>query len=102
MLMFGSVDSKIKNHIGIFLLIVFMAFVPMLVSWLASSFGYILGCKINESGTDPCTVAGIPFGNILSGFFAIGWLSIATLPLGVILLLLWIAYTVYVFVLKSK
>lgn len=52
---------------------------------VASKIGEMLGCNINEGGTDPCYINGIGWGNILSATFSLGWLMLMTMPSGIIL-----------------
>jgi len=73
-----------KASINICIAITIYTFGPLIVSMLAGLFGACLGCNINEAGTDKCIRLGIPFGNFLNFFGVVGWLSIITLPTGII------------------
>jgi len=73
-----------KDAIIICIAITIYTFGPLFVSMLAGLLGFCLGCNINEAGTDNCIRLGIPFGNFLSILGMMGWLSIITLPTGII------------------
>jgi len=78
--------------IFIYTALFFLGFGPVLISILAFSIGKRLGCNINEAGTDPCIRNGRDWGKILNPMAVVGWLSVVTLPLGVMGA---ICYTVY-------
>lgn len=53
---------------------------------LASAFG----CTVSEAGTTPCLVGGADLGGLLTEMVVGGgWSMLATIPLGVVLLLVW-------------
>ncbi len=76
----------------VFLAIALFAISPFLSAILSSIIGKWLGCNINEAGTDPCLRWGVDFGKVLYPMFVMGWLSLLTMPIG---LLLGIGFTVY-------
>ncbi|WP_147929626.1 hypothetical protein [Neolewinella aurantiaca] len=67
---------------------------PALVAMLGFLLGNLLGCNINEAGTDPCVRNGVEWGETLSSMVVFGWLTIVTFPLAACAA---IGYTVYLF-----
>jgi hypothetical protein len=74
------------------LLVLILAFaIAPLVSvaiagWLAESNG----CTLHEGFTNPCMIAGTDQGGTLYFMFVLGWLMLATLPLGGGALIVWL------------
>ncbi|MDB4901620.1 MAG: hypothetical protein JWQ63_901 [Mucilaginibacter sp.] len=71
-----------------YLFILFFTISPFLGAFLANVIGNSLGCDINEGGTDECIRIGVPFGEVLNGMVAAGWLFFLTIPLGAIFLII--------------
>ncbi|MDD5629353.1 MAG: hypothetical protein PHU21_09830 [Elusimicrobia bacterium] len=65
------------------------AFLPFLLSLPGGLLGLLLGCAMNEAGTDPCVRFGIPFGDLLYPFTVLPWLAMITFPVGFGGLALW-------------
>jgi hypothetical protein len=70
-------------------LIAIAAGFPLLSALAAGSIANLHGCVLNEGGVNPCVIAGIDFGKALYSLGVLGWLAIATLPLGMGALVLW-------------
>jgi len=77
----------------IYLAITLFAISPFLLAVLADVVGDWLGCNINEGGTDPCLRWGFDFGKFLYPMFVMGWLTLMTIPVAV---LLGIGFTIYI------
>lgn len=71
----------------IYLIIILLASIPVISAGLASFISEYYGCTLNEGSEHPCQVLGHESGAILYSMFVFGWLAIATIPLGLILLL---------------
>jgi hypothetical protein len=65
-----------------------IAIAPLLVAMAAGAVGALFGCNINEGGTDPCVVLGVPLGGTLASIGIMGWFGVITLPLGLLALVL--------------
>lgn len=78
----------------IYLAIAFFAISPFLLAVLSDLIGNWLGCNINEGGTDPCFRWGLDFGKVLYPMFVMGWLTLMTMPVAVLIA---IGFTVYLF-----
>ncbi|MCB4769706.1 hypothetical protein LGR54_13900 [Ancylobacter sp. Lp-2] len=73
------------------LVIVFLALAPLLSALLAGLIANLAGCRLDEGSVHPCIIAGRDVGEPLYTMGVLGWLSLATLPAGGILLLAWAA-----------
>lgn len=81
------------GFIGILVSFIF-AITPIAIAIGAGATGSLVGCNINEAGTDPCIVLGVPLGDTLAGFFVFGWLGLLTIPLGALGALLSLGFVV--------
>ena len=77
-------EINVKTVLLYHLYIAIAAMLPLLISMLAGFVGNCLSCNINEGGTDQCIRSGIAFGTALNPLAVLGWLSIITIPLGLI------------------
>jgi hypothetical protein len=65
---------------------------PLVCVLLAATVSAVLGCSLNEGSPTPCLVFGTDIGKPLYIFGVMGWLSIVTLPTGVIAFLIFLAF----------
>lgn len=75
---------------GMLALIVLLTLLPTFSALAASYLADTHGCTLNEAGTHPCLIMGSDWGGTLSVMFVMGWLTIATLPLGGGALIVWL------------
>ena len=64
---------------------------PVLSVVIAGVIAETNGCVVNEGSINPCLVAGVDMGGTLYGLFVMGWLALATLPLGGAAFFVWLA-----------
>lgn len=64
---------------------------PIVLGLLASGVATVFGCALNESGTNPCVVAGVDLGPVLVDGFVAMWFMLLTLPAGALLVAVWFA-----------
>ncbi|MBB3809192.1 hypothetical protein [Pseudochelatococcus contaminans] len=57
----------------------------MVSSWIADN----AGCVLHEGSKNPCIVFGHDIGRLLYTMFVMGWLGLATLPIGALALAGW-------------
>lgn len=76
--------------ISVSILIGIAASFPLLAAMAAGTLASLNGCTLNEGGVNPCVVAGIDFGNALYSLGVLGWLAIATVPIGIGALAVWV------------
>jgi hypothetical protein len=86
----------------VFVLIVLLAVAPLLSALLAGAIADALGCGLNEGGASPCPFLGHDLGEPLVVMFVVGWLGIATLPLGAAALTAWLVVTCVVVVARWR
>ncbi|MGC4039547.1 MAG: hypothetical protein QM710_01785 [Flavobacterium sp.] len=87
---------KNKRFLVIFgyFVILLIIFGPLLIASFAAFAGECLDCHINEGGTDDCVRSGIPFGLILNPMMVVGWLSLISIPFGILCFIGWTIYSV--------
>jgi hypothetical protein len=76
-----------------YLVIGLVAFGPLLVSLGAGAVATALGCRLDEGQPHPCVFGGTDLGSTLYTLGVLGWLSLASIPLGLILLAGYIGYS---------
>jgi hypothetical protein len=96
-----STDAKLQGggkafrigwltFISLSILIALVAMFPLLAAMAAGAVASLNGCMLNEGGANPCVIAGIDFGNALYFLGVLGWLAIATVPMGIGVLAVWV------------
>lgn len=75
--------------IAIGTLIVVAAAFPLLAAFAAGTIANLNGCMLNEGSANPCVIAGADYGETLYSLGVLGWLAIATLPIGIAALAIW-------------
>jgi hypothetical protein len=73
------------------IVIVAVTLAPVASLLVAALIANFFGCRLDEGNLHPCVVGGIDLGAMLYGMGVMGWLFLATLPLGAIALLVWLA-----------
>jgi len=77
-------------HLLIMLLILLFTFAPMISVAYASSVAEANGCDLDEGSIHPCIVNGKDIGADLYSYAMLGWFMIATIPLGLGSLVLYV------------
>src|SRR5215471_5704220 len=54
--------------------------------WIANAHG----CKVDEGSVHPCIINGKDYGHMLYTLGVMGWLMLATLPLGALAFMIWL------------
>jgi hypothetical protein len=65
---------------------------PLVLAFSAGGIALAAGCTLNESGAHPCRVFGSDIGETLYAMGVMGFLAIATIPTGMVLLVLFFAF----------
>jgi hypothetical protein len=81
---------SILFHIVIVILIVVFAISPMIPVSIAASIAERNNCVLHEGFVNPCVVNGVDMGQNLYTMGMMGWFIIATIPLGLSVLALYI------------
>lgn len=71
--------------------ILFGALLPLISVFVASGIADAAGCQLDEGGAHACVIGGADWGDALLTMFVLGWLMFATLPLGALAFLAWLA-----------
>ena len=69
----------------------------MLPPIIAELIAKTMGCALNEGSSNECIVLGIDIGDVLYSMFVMFWLSLISIPIGVIGILSSIIFFVIVF-----
>lgn len=78
------------RYLAAFLLILFVASIPMLSAVKAELIAKGNGCTLHEGNSHPCHVFGTDIGMLLYTMFVLGWLMLLTIPYGLIALVCWL------------
>lgn len=81
----------------VLLAIVMFAVAPVLSVMASIGIASAYDCKVNEAATYPCMIGGMDVGELLATMFVAGWFGLATIPMGAVALLIWIATAVVLF-----
>ena len=69
---------------------------------IASTIAEAHGCVLNEGGVHPCVVNGQDWGETLLMMAMMGWLMLATLPIGAIACAIWLIVLIVHFTNRSR
>jgi hypothetical protein len=73
-------------HVLVIFLIVLLALSPLIGAMAAGTVANAYGCPLDEGSVHPCFVNGRDIGETLYTFGVLGWLSLATIPVGLAVL----------------
>jgi hypothetical protein len=83
-----------------FVLIVLFATAPLISAFIGGGIAESLGCTVTEGVSSPCLFRGSDVSETLSVMFVLGWFAFETLPLGALLLAIWLIVACIVVVIK--
>jgi hypothetical protein len=83
-----------------FVLIVLFAMAPLISAFIGGGIAEALGCTVTEGVSSPCLFRGSDISETLSVMFVLGWFAFETLPLGAVLLTIWLIVACLVVVIK--
>ncbi|MEQ1717195.1 MAG: hypothetical protein ABL907_14635 [Hyphomicrobium sp.] len=81
-----GIMTNVRRIIAVLAGLCLLPFAGVLFSALLAA---LLGCELNEGGTETCSVLGLDVGGVLSSLFVMGWMALITLPLLMGLLAVW-------------
>lgn len=87
-------------HVVIILIILLFTFAPVISVAYASSVAEANNCDLDEGSIHPCIVNGKDIGSDLYSLAMMGWLMIATIPLGLGALLIYILGVVLFYIVR--
>lgn len=76
-------------YLVVLAVIVVLAALPVLSVTVAGMVASANGCRLDEGSAHPCLIAGTDYGGTLYTLGVLGWLMLASLPLGGIAVLAW-------------
>ena len=85
-----------------YIIIALITLGPLLITLLGGAAASLFGCTISEVGPQECLVLSVDIGWLFYAMGVIGWLFIITVPLGVLLFVLWTVMTVFMMTRKSS
>lgn len=92
-----------RVYLLIFLVLVLFTIAPVLSVFFTYGVAEANGCTVNEATIHPCMVLGADWGGFLYFTGMMGWLALATLPLGGgALLVLLVIFLIHYFAFRQK
>lgn len=73
----------------VLMLILVLALLPLLSALGAGAIASANGCALDEGSVHPCIIGGADRGDLLYELGVLGWLMLATIPLGAIATVVW-------------
>ena len=83
-------------------LIILAATAPIVSVLISSMIAEAHGCTLNEGGVHPCVINGQDWGETLLMMAMMGWLAIATLPIGAVAGAIWLIVLIVHFTNRSR
>ena len=87
-------------HGLIIFLILLLAFSPFIGVMAAGTIADVYGCRLDEGSVHPCVVNGRDIGETLYSFGVLGWLGLATIPLGLAVLGIYLLIVILYYLVK--
>ena len=78
-------------HVAILAVIAFICLGPWILVATAAEVASANGCQLDEGSVHSCVINGKDYGDTLYGMGLMGWIGIATLPLSLILVGVYLA-----------
>ncbi|WP_309084228.1 hypothetical protein [Chelativorans sp.] len=78
-------------------IIIFLAVFPVAAALGAYTIADAAGCRLNEAEVNPCIVLRADVGEWLMVFGLMGWLGIASLPLGAMGVAIWLIAALFLY-----
>jgi hypothetical protein len=93
---------KVLAHVVILLVIFAIGIGPWISVAIAGSIATANGCELNEGTVNPCIVNGQDLGDTLYTMGMMGWIGIATCPVALILLGVYLLVVVIFWLVKRN
>ena len=87
-------------HGLIIFLILLLAFSPFIGAMIAGTIADTYGCQLDEGSVHPCLVNGRDIGETLYAFGVLGWLGLATIPIGLAVLGIYLVIAIVYYLVK--
>jgi TRAP-type C4-dicarboxylate transport system permease small subunit len=89
-------------HVVILAVIAFICLGPWILVATAAEVASANGCQLDEGSVHPCVINGKDYGDTLYGMGLMGWIGIATLPLALILLGVYLLLVIVLWLVKRN
>jgi hypothetical protein len=89
-------------HALVVVLILLAGLSPFIATAIAGSIANANGCELHEGFVNPCVINGVDRGQDLYTLGVLGWLGIATVPLGLIAALVYLLVVVIVSLVRRR
>jgi hypothetical protein len=87
-------------HITVIFVILLLAFSPFIGAMAAGTIANANGCQLDEGSVHPCVVNGRDIGQSLYTFGVLGWLGLATIPIGLSVLGIYLVLALVYYLVK--
>jgi hypothetical protein len=81
--------SRVRTLLIGYFLIALIGGWPILSLAIAGTIAELNGCRLHEGFVNPCVVDGQDIGQTLYTMGVMGFMAIATIPIGIVLFLVW-------------
>ena len=78
----------------VLVLIVLVAFAPVGSVVACGLIANAHGCRVDEGSVHPCMINGKDYGQLLYTLGVLGWLMLATIPLGLVAFVSWLIFLI--------
>lgn len=92
---------RIAIHTFVVLFFLVLGFSPLISTAIAGTIAERNGCVLHEGFVNPCIINGEDWGQDLYTFGVLGWLAIATVPLGVGAALIYLVIVIAIAIIQS-
>ena len=89
-------------HAAVIFVILLVAFSPLISVAIAGSIADANGCVLHEGYVNPCIVNGQDMGETLYAMGVMGWLMLATIPLGLIAVVAYLLIVLVVWLIRRS
>ncbi|MGH2582764.1 MAG: hypothetical protein ACRDFQ_07695 [Anaerolineales bacterium] len=89
-------------HVVVLAVIATICLGPWVLVATAAEVAIVNGCRLDEGSVHPCVINGKDYGDMLYGMGLMGWIGIATLPLALILLGVYLAVVLVLWLVRRN
>ncbi|MEQ9233443.1 hypothetical protein [Coleofasciculus sp. E2-BRE-01] len=93
---------RVLKHVVVVSAILLFSISPILSVLIASLIADRFGCRLHEGFANPCIINGKDYGETLTSMFIAGWYIFLSIPIGMVLLILYPVSIVLIKAMKRK
>jgi hypothetical protein len=87
-------------HAVVVVIILLVAFSPLISVVIAGSIANAHGCTLDEGSVHPCIVNGTDMGETLYTMGVMGWLMLATIPIGLVVVGVYLVLVLVIYLVR--